>query len=394
MIEKYLTILDAVRKGQIPFSNFEYQEEYDSDKHSYDKNHKQRFQLLTALQYNLTANDELLLQQLFEQEIVMHRKAPFQGLYASGRLNAYLLSTFKTPKNVWLFVAFKQANFDTHCGFDYEHLVSGGIEDTYNFVASSENNLKQSFYEYVGDDAASCYITDDALFEWRMFVEQQYSITGKRTIEDDIQLALDLNEQNILSDRITEWINMQKIWDEKTYTILSNYEKMRNNIIGEIAALEKIIDIIQTPWDKAIYTNSLNNLYLATGETLKPWLRLKEVQNYLINIPNWQQIGLGRFLVENAIDITLLIGNAKDAVAIAAYKWGIEQAHKMDGFHLNLLEKLAKAADMMGSYKNSKKYYDKLYLERKKMDELLNKNEADNYNYSPTSKPKLWDKLF
>lgn len=81
MIEKYIDILSSLRKNEINSQEFHYKESTNSEGHISDENHKKRFQLLIALQYDRTNNDQPLLKELLEQEIIMHKKASFQGLF-------------------------------------------------------------------------------------------------------------------------------------------------------------------------------------------------------------------------------------------------------------------------------------------------------------------------
>jgi hypothetical protein len=378
MIEKYIDILSSLRKNEINSQEFHYKESTNSEGHISDENHKKRFQLLIALQYDRTNNDQPLLKELLEQEIIMHKKASFQGLFPSIKLNAFLLSIFKNPENVWLFVEAKIANFDTHCGFDYEYMVSAGIEETFHYVNTSENILKVKFYEYVGGSVNLCDITKSNLEEWFYHKSLEYNDSYKPdNIEDEIQLAIDLDENDILNEKINQWKKNQENWNEQNLNELYYYDKLIGNINGQIIAKEKLFILNTTDWDKAVILQILSELYLKSDNPFIAWNKIKESQTYLKEIKGWKDCGLGRSVIESAFDFILYANDPKDVIVNEAFDWAIREIQNMENLHLNLLEKTAKASDLMGDLKSRNKFSKILTEKRKNLDEILNPKNLD-----------------
>ncbi|PTM53331.1 hypothetical protein [Desmospora activa] len=366
MLKNHLQTLAAVRAGRIDCQAFAYQEAFDEEGHSYDANRLKRFRLLLALQYDRSEQDEPLLQKLMRQETIMHRHAPFQGLYPSLCLCAYLLSRFRSPMNVWLFTQAKLSNFDTHCGFDVQYLVSAGIEETYRYVVDAEHEWKSTFYDYVGEDRENCRINSSDLTRWREAKEKQYpSQLDMENIEDVIELAIDLEEKELLQEKVREWKSQQKDWDETTLNQLVVYERHCDNVAGVIAAQEELLRYKTTDWDIASQLRSLSEWYLKLGEADVAWAKIDTARHHLQHIPDWKRVGLGRMIVENAFDVVLLQNDANHPTCRVAYEWALEQIQALEGPHLNLLQKAAEAADIMGDERMEEQFLT-AYVEEEK----------------------------
>lgn len=357
MIERYINILKQLRAGEVDIRNFYYKKSINQEGYDFDEHQIKRFQLLIALQYDRTPNDQPLLQELLKQEIKAHRNNPFQGLFPSIQLNSFLLSEYRNPENVWLFLEAKRANFDTHCGYDREYLLSAGIRETFAFLDESANSSKGDFYEYTGKSLESLNCTEDDLDIWKNEMSILYSDKPKLDhIEDYINLAIDLDEKEILKEKIMEWSGLPRNWNDQTLHQLSYYQGLIGNIEGQISANERLYEIKTTDWDKASWLQSLSQLYIKANNPDLAWERIKMAQPYLKQISNWKDIGLGKFIVENAFEVVISIDDSGNLIAREAFRWGIEQIQNMSDLHFNLLEKIGKAAELMGDNRSRDKF--------------------------------------
>jgi hypothetical protein len=373
MLEKYQQILDTVRKNPKEWQQFSFQPKRNLEGHVRDVNALKRYQLLIAIQHDLRKGDESLLVFLFRQEVDMHTEPTIQGLSPSLSLNAYLLSIFGDPKNLPLFIAAKTANFDTHCGFDREFLVCLNLQITYKQVKKLSKAWQDKFFEYFDTNKAKTNLSPKQWEVWRDAKDKQYIVGhGNKTIEQEIYLAEQLQENAIKSQKITEWIAQQTQWTEENLTILAHYEKSRKNIKGQIEAFEKIIDFKKTDWDKAVHFQMLAELYLSIKSPDVAWQRLKDGTVFLENIPDWGQVNLGRFFVEGSLAILLQKMNVKDAISQEVYAWMLDKVDKIDGHYPNLLEKIVKVAQLWNNQALQVRY--ERVLEDKK-EELRQINE-------------------
>lgn len=388
MIEKYITILEDLKAGKAKLSDFLYQERTDEEGHPYDQNSTKRFQLLIALQYNSNLRDEKTIVELFKSEIEKHRKAPFQGLYPALKLNAFLISQYSNPNYTKLFLEAKQANFDTHCGFDYQFLVYTGISQTYNLIEQEKTEIKKAFYDYIGESPKDCYISESELTEWKKYLNEEYPdkliING---ILDEIDLAIDLEETEILKEKVEEWRYSKNSWTESELNQLNYYKGIVKDISAQIWANEELLKKKSSDWDCASQLQQLSQLLIQNNQFDQAWNRIEDSQKHLKGISDWKTVGLGRFMVENAFDIVLGIGNQEDEIVKAAFNWGSTEVKRMKNLHHNLLEKVAKSGELMGDFKLRDKFYKTLKVEQEKLNQIMNPKETvQNTVYSKQGK--------
>jgi hypothetical protein len=347
MLEKYQQILDNVRKNPSEWQQFAFQLRRNLEGYVRDVNALKRYQLLIAIQHDLMKSDESLLVFLFRQEVDMHTEPTIQGLSPSLNLNAYLLSIFGDPKNLPLFIAAKTANFDTHCGFDREFMVCLNLQITYKKVKKLSKDWQDKFYQYFDVDIKKAQPTPKQWEAWRTIKDKEY-ILGLRnkTLEQEIYLAEQLAENDIKSQKITEWIAQQTQWTEEKLSTLAYYERSRKNVKGQIEAHEKRIAFKITDWDKAVQYQILAELYLSIKSPDAAWQALKKGTVFLENIQDWGQVNLGRFFVERSLDIILQKMDVKDAVSQEVYAWMLDKVDQIEGHYINLLEKLVKVAQL------------------------------------------------
>ncbi|TWW00308.1 hypothetical protein [Chitinophaga pinensis] len=269
LLQKHIAILNDVRAGKIPLKTFFFKRSKDDA--DCDLHRQKRSNLITALKFAPLPTDEPLLQELFRQEIKRAEKDPFQGCGDAMMLAASLLSRFKNPENVWLFTAAKRANFDTSCGFDYEFLVSAGIDVTYDLVDNAKaSKLKQAFYYVAGASREVCHISQEELLQWETRIQRTLH-PSLDTIEQEMYLAIDLNDKEALRELVDQWQTEKTTWTGEEANALLYYETVLKNRAGEIRAYELIAQLDNRAFMRTHALEKLSRLYLENGEALKAW---------------------------------------------------------------------------------------------------------------------------
>ncbi|WP_148230590.1 hypothetical protein [Chitinophaga pinensis] len=275
ILQKHIDTLNDVRAGKIPLKTFFFKRsknEKDCDLHR-----QKRSKLLTAIKHAPLPTDEPILQDLFRQEIKLAESDPFQGIEETLLLNAALLTRFKNPENAWLFTAAKRANFDTSCSFDDEFLVSAGIAATYDMVDNAKNSkLKKIFYAIAGDSREACHITPEALLNWEKFVQRRLD-NSLDTLEKKIDVAIKLDEKEVLREFVDQWKAEQTQWTTEDANELLYYEELLKNLSGEIYAYQLIAQLDTRISRRTYAQEMLCRLYLKNGEPLKAWETLQLV---------------------------------------------------------------------------------------------------------------------
>lgn len=368
MIQQYFDILTQVRAAQIPLTAFLFEEGKDEEGYAIDLNETKRFQLLKAMQFSRLPTDEPLLAALFEAEIESREKDAFQGMGDGLNLCAALLSFYRNPTHAPLFLRAKFANFDTNCGFDREYIISAGIPGTYQYLQQKHVALLESFYNLFGEE---CYIKDEELQHWREMVIRCYpDKLSFSNIEDEIDLAFDLDETANAAELISQWEDGISDWTEEHLTQLHSYKRQTGDIVGQIWAKERLYSFKETAWDKASNVIDVAGLYLQLKDRGQAWNSLKQLPALLSDIPDWEIYGLGRFAVDVYLGLVLLINDREDAVAKEAYQWVATNVWNMKNMGWNTLENAAKCGDLMGDEKLSERFYSKLAKEKKDWEDL------------------------
>ncbi|MCF6407204.1 hypothetical protein L3C95_30185 [Chitinophaga filiformis] len=345
MLEKHLQVLSDVRSSKIPVSDFHFQQSEDED--ICDNNQRKRSYLIIALLYDPLPTDEPLLRELFLQEILRAENDAFQGIGDAMTRNATLLARFKNPENVWLFTRAKQANFDTSCGFDYEFLVSAGIDESYDFVDSSQSEWKDAFYAIAGPSRDRCNISTEILddFEQRLQFQLEASLDDT---EDQIELAIELDEKDIIREKVAQWKTEKQEWTAAEATALDYYEQLLGNTEGRIAANELALTLESRDFMKENILNNLCALYLKTGNTLMAWDRMQS--SLAMADPNhW----LSGDVVARLFEIVCALNSPEHPIAAEAFSRGMRELPLLPPAQLRstLKEMAGKATIMMGDKK-------------------------------------------
>ncbi|MFK7932366.1 MAG: hypothetical protein AB8G22_02580, partial [Saprospiraceae bacterium] len=307
-------------------------------------------------------------------EIEMHKNATFQGLESSLRLCAYLLSQFKNPQHAQLFLAAKQANFDTHCGFDFEHLVAAGIEETYSVVQTWEAERAESFYEYMGQSVAECNVLNEDLAQWSANLNDWFptQLTFANIVEE-IDFLIKIEERELLKSKIIAWEQIETDWSEINLQQLAYYKGLVNDTAAQIQAKEQLFLQKTTAWDKISALQDLSKLYLKVQQSSAAWQKLKAIQPFIKDIPAWKSVGLGRFAVEAAFDIVINLADAHNQVAQEAFLWAATELSDFENWHLNLLKKAVQSCVLMEDRTFKAGFEKKLKIEQAQFDELFGK---------------------
>jgi len=372
VINKYLEILDKVRKDEISISDYLYKEGKDHEGYSCDVNCDKRYRLLIAIQYDRKKSDEKILKRLMDAEIEMHNNSPFQGLHTSMRLNAFLLSEFNKPEYSLLFVKAKNSNFDTHCGFDSEYLLSAGIKETYQYLKENSNEETEAFYELLGKTSKDCFYSDKDVNEWTSRMKEWFPSEYNPSLVEEIQLAVDLGEDEILLSRIEEWKKTVSEWNASTLNELAYYSGLVQDNNGKIWANEELLKLKTTDWDKASQLQINSSLYLELDNNADAWRSIQKAHELLQSNLEWKQYGLGRFIMENTLDVILAIKDPKSDITEVAYRFFKEQIKGMENLHHDLMRKTIKVAEQLKNKELEEEFKKKLKMAEDELNRMLN----------------------
>ncbi len=268
---------------------------------TYDKNFTTRFRILTAIQFQSDPLPyESLILLMLEEEIKDRESNSFQGC-GNLELITWLVKKIGTPNLDKQFKRAKEANFDTHCGFDYESIGRNYFQDDVSAL-----------------DTEECFL-----------------------------LAIDLGVPEYQDMFIDLWKSEQNEWNADVLKKLKLFEKLRKNMAGELAAAQQLFDLQKdglSEWDTCSGLQTIMNLHLQLDDTENAYRILTEILTHLDNI-EWRHIGLGRFIMENCMDLLIAAPEYRDHLWV----WALPNILKMqDSMHGNLYSKAARAAELFG----------------------------------------------
>ena len=226
LIEKYTEELNKIREDEELLSEFKFSTD--------NPNHFERLRLNIALFNDFKETDFWIAKYLFEQESNWRKS---KNYYDNGEVDnlyfsAFLVSKYHKPEMVAKFFETKMIDFDTGIGFDGEFLLSNGKKETYKFLSSLDDELKEKIYKYIGNSLETCEYKDEDLENWKDFKYQYFKIYIL-PIEDEMWFLYLTREKEIMKNKFKSWIDSQKNWSNENiwkYELYSKYLEDEENL--------------------------------------------------------------------------------------------------------------------------------------------------------------------
>lgn len=200
----------------------------------------ERALLLLALQYDHRDSDAPLLRLLLDAEREAHEDADFQGLYETLKLAAWLVARLRDPADVFRMWAAKSANFDTHCGFDGQHLICAGIARTLVYLRESDDPRRDDILEYLTDATGECVFTEDELAYWHAAMAEWFPANEA----DESALTMLERALDLAPEHAPRWL---EVWlageprNERTLIDLCHYALRLDDFDRAVITAEELL---------------------------------------------------------------------------------------------------------------------------------------------------------
>ncbi|MDX4974022.1 hypothetical protein [Myroides odoratimimus] len=361
MLEKYKKMVKELVSEPIHLKKYEYLGKERNHENAID-----RHRVLVGFLHSEELREEQLLIKLFEAEIASRREDDFQGFTEALDLAAYLVSLYQCPDYISLFIQAKNANFDTHCGFDREYLLHNGVKNTFEWISHQEVSWKEDFYDLIGDSLAECDWDEEDIVEWKERKKRYYSLCPEEmSTEGIVYYALDLEEDEIAKECIQSWEENITVWNKERWEDYVSFYKGIGNIDKVIVGREALWEYVEDDaWGKASFLSKLIEDYLSIKEYVKVWLKLKEGILYLEEVEECYEINLGRYYVIYACNLLIGISNKEDMMFKDIYPWIKTTLNKIKVYPY-LLEKAIQVFVLSGDKELENKYILELELLQK-----------------------------
>ena len=310
VFERYQSDLETAMAGSLlPYC---YQEGEDKEKGTFDKNYGRRQRLCYALlffgkKHPGWTDEEYhdLVRRMFEQELMDRETNSFQGIGASLEILTQLLQAFDSPEDKPLFERAKNANFDCSCGYVVQNY---GYPDAPDVLS----------------------------------------------LEDGIYTMIDLQEKDAARQLIAIWKENKGILCTDDYRTLGNWQKWLGDKGLEADARRNELENMLLEEEKNAWTicsacERLIRVLIEAGMWDEARERLMWIRQWLKPARDkWWGIGLGRFVLEDCMDLVLHGGGREKELWEWSHPFLLLAAGNMHG---NLYRKAAEAARMMGDSK-------------------------------------------
>jgi len=336
MKEALIKELNRIRSNKVLWEELTWKKAGDGEEY-FDKNATKRAKVLFALQWDLQPNDEDLLRFLFTEEIKDRNEDPFQGGSEALSTGGYLLASFKNPANVWLLAEAKSANFDTHCGFDYQHLLSAGVQATFAYVENQDHPIKEYFQQFF-PDLATCSLSQKDIDQWHQHKQAFYLTTPpENDVKYWLEVALEI-EDMATAQELTKKLETQSDESLDSLSDLKFYKEQIEDYAGAIVLANKILAKTDNP---TLYNYTyLVKLHLKNNDPAAAWQTIQETLKVFDALNAFDQQKINTL----AIDV-VLTSTGSESFALEAYSMGIKNMDKKLAFVT--LEKYLQATQLM-----------------------------------------------
>ncbi|MBU2664224.1 hypothetical protein KOI35_12045 [Actinoplanes bogorensis] len=345
--------LARMRASGTAWPELAYEQATGDDGYDFDRNAVARAQVLWALQYDRRPGDHALVRWLAEQEAVCRREAPFQGLTEETELAGLLLAEYRRPADVWLQWQLKRANFDTWCGYDIEHVVAAGADQTLSLVRASEHDHRTDILERLLDAEGRPALSDEDVAEW--FEQQRLRFPPDPAAEDPltwIARAQLIGDRALARDLIDRWA-ADRPRDQATVTQL-RYELAAIGAFAEAAAAQRErLTFAEGAWDTASGWCELAELERRAGHHVAAWEALRTARRALDDVSGWTEVGLGRGYMAEMFQLAVA---APSEPAHEIFTAADAEAGSFPGLPLNTLRFAVEAAVNVGDEPRAEHY--------------------------------------
>jgi hypothetical protein len=365
--------LERMRRSAAAWQELRYERATGADGYDCDGNAVRRAVVLWALQYDRRLEDLSLVRWLVEQEARCRREAPYQGLTEQTELAGFLLAEYRQVEDVWLHWVIKQANFDTWCGYDLEHLFAAGVQDTVVFVRSSEHPCRDEVLERLLDEDDQPCVSEENLAEWAQHERARFP--ADPAVEDPLTWV---ERAKLTGDRplARRWLDRWAVGRQRDKGTLSQlrYQLADLGAFAEAAAAQReSLVFVDSAWDSASAWQALAGLERQAGDYRAAWAALQECRRALDDVSGWRSVGLGRMYVD---ELFLLAGAASRELAEAVFAEADRQARAVPGLPLAVLQAAVEAADKAGNRAEAERYQSLRDAEQQRIEVERDRNHA------------------
>lgn len=338
-------LLAQLRADRSAWSLVRYLPQGEVGRNRRDPNAAARLQLTWALQEDFKPSDGPLLRFALEEEVKWREEDPWQGIGETLEILGALTARARDVHDVWVLARAKQANFDTHCGFDRHHAFAGGVAKTLAYVRSSDHPDRDAVLEILLDEQGEPQCDENDIQHWLARRSDQLPLEAAQRSRIWFERAMALGRLDIANALLDEWM----LHGPRDVSTLRShaYDLATLERWSEASAARKeCFEFIHEPFEKASEACRIAGLERAAQnpEEAQRWLQFA-AKLHADNI-EWRQLGLGRTFVEECFRCALALGAHRGT---EMFSLGDRFAKVTPGLPLVALEAAVLAAEALKS---------------------------------------------
>lgn len=298
------SLLETARADRATWDRLAPERAQDEAGNVVDRRELDRLQLAWALEHAFTPDDAELVRAVFAHEVEWREVAPFQGIGDTLEILGGFIAGARRVEDVWLLGRAKLANFDCSCGFDLQHLVTGGVAATIEHLRQSGRPAEERddlLRRLVGEDGAPL-LDDEEVAGWLAIKERRHPRPEDEPIEVWIHRALELGQHDLARQLVAEWSACGER-DAEFLRALAGYHRDLAEYAEEATVRDELLLALSTPWDRASQRVDAAIAARRAGQ----WARALEHLDHaaLLHRPrkNWRELGLGRQLLHQMYEL-------------------------------------------------------------------------------------------
>lgn len=366
MFDKSLRVLERMRASVYSMEDYQY---IDNEKEG--KNGANRAWGLYAFLLHPDQRNEEAIVNLFIEEIKSRENDNWGGTSDAVKIGAYLVSLYQKMEYIPLFIRAKNSNFDMHCAFDRDYILSNGVEKTLSYVNNNDLEWKDDFmYLYNGPDNTLTWNEED--------IERWKGNVGKCMNKWYIEPVLGdygffhffscIGDTDTASEIVSQWEKQVKEWNEEQWIMFLEFYEELDQKDKIVKAQEALLSFDLENKQRIDIFYSLGDCYLNIEDFEKSWSRLYEGLICLEKMDNWYEESCVNNYTQIIVNIILKINDMDNVISKEAVQWLQTNFEKLDINSSETLTSSIKVFDLIGDKENKK-------LSRRRLDlvKLYNK---------------------
>jgi hypothetical protein len=235
---------------------------------------------------------------------------PSQGSGETLEILAGLIVLQQDPKDVWILVRAKQANFDTGCGFDIQHLFAAGVATTLVYVRSSTHPKRDNALGVLLNEDGTPALQEQDVQAWLATMPVSLPTDSGERARVWFDRALDLGMVEAAQGFLNDWLQGRSR-DPETLCSLAYHLELLERWQQASDTRKELFPQWQDPFEKAGAAREIARLERKAGKPCEAERWLVLAANLHAKDKSWTEIGLGREFVEECFRCAAALGVGK-----------------------------------------------------------------------------------